>query len=139
MNDPILWNGHQISRWTTKVLSTFHVKKGTPVGYGVNVADKDCFMVVVPIGYGDGFLTYYSGMTISINGFTGKVFGRVNMDMTFIQFDPIASSAIKNGDPVEIWNHDNKRIADIAGQTKTHPYQIMCAVSSRIPRIYKVK
>jgi len=139
ITDPIIWNGHQISRWSTRVLSSFLVKKGTPVGYGVNVADKDSFMVVLPIGYGDGFLTYYSGMTINVNGIVGRVFGRVNMDMTFLQFDPDASTKIKNGDLVEIWNHENKRIADIASQTKTHAYQIMCAVSSRIPRIYKVK
>jgi alanine racemase len=137
--DPILWNGHQVSRWSTKVLSSFLVKKGTPVGYGVNVADKDCFMVVLPIGYGDGFLTYYSGMTVKVNGIVGRVFGRVNMDMTFLQFDPEASSEINDGDLVEIWNHENTRIADIASQAKTHAYQIMCAVSSRIPRIYKVK
>jgi alanine racemase len=137
--EPVIWNGHQISRWLTRVLSSFYVKKGTPVGYGVNVADKDSFMVVLPVGYGDGFLTYYSGMTVSVNGFVGRIFGRVNMDMTFLQFDPEASSDIKNGDLVEIWNHENKRIADMASQTRTHAYQIMCAVSSRIPRIYKVK
>jgi alanine racemase len=139
VNDPFLWKGHQISRWTTKVLSTFEVKKGTPVGYGVNVADKDSFMAVLPIGYGDGFLTYYSGISVRTHGLVGKIFGRVNMDMTFVQFDPSASGLIGKGDVFEIWNHDNSIIADMASQTKTHAYQIMCAVSSRIPRIYKVK
>lgn len=139
VTEPIVWNGKQISRWVTKVMSSFLVKKGTPVGYGVNVVEKDSFMVLLPIGYGDGFLTYYSGASLSINGIKGKIFGRVNMDMAFVQFDPEAQSQIKNNDLVEVWGHDNRQIAELAAQSKTHAYQIMCAVSGRIPRIYKVK
>ncbi|MFP5386901.1 MAG: alanine racemase [Bacteriovoracia bacterium] len=139
VTQPFLWKGHQISRFVTKVLTTFEVKKGTPVGYGVNVADKDCLMAVLPVGYGDGFLTYYSGSRIMVNGLEGKVFGRVNMDMTFLQFDLSAAPKIKVNDVVEIWNHDNRVIADFATQNKTIPYQLMCAISGRIPRIYKVK
>lgn len=137
--DPIIWKGHQTSRWVTKILSTFMVKKGTPIGYGVNVADKDSFIAVMPIGYGDGFLTYFSGTHLQVNGVHGKVFGRVNMDMTFLQFNPEDETKIKPGDMVEIWNHDNKVITDLANQNKALAYQLMCSVSSRIPRIYKVK
>lgn len=139
VTDPVLWKGHQCSRFVTKVLSSFQVKKGTPVGYGVNVADKDSFMVLLPVGYGDGIFTYYSGAKIKINGIEGKVFGRINMDMTYVQFDSSVEGQIKNNDLVEIWNHDNIVITDIAAQIKTHAYQLMCAVSNRIPRIYKVK
>ena len=139
VTEPIQWNGNQISRWVSRVISTFQVKKGTPVGYGVNVADKDSFMAILPIGYGDGFLTYFSGTKIKINGIEGKIFGRINMDMTFVQFDPAAENKIKNGDLVEIWNNDNRTINDLAVQSGTHAYQLMCAVSNRIPRIYKVK
>lgn len=134
-----LWKGKQISRWITKVLTCFKVVKGTPVGYGVCVADKDSFFVVLPVGYGDGFLTYFSGVKLKINGIEGKIFGRVNMDMVFVQFDLSVEGKIKNNEVVEIWNHDNNAIMDLASQAKTHPYQIMCAISSRIPRIYKVK
>jgi alanine racemase len=136
---PIIWKGHQTSRLVTKVLTSFQVKKGTPIGYGVNVADKDCFMVIIPMGYGDGLIAYGSGTKLSINGQPGKIFGRINMDMAFIQFDPAAEKDIKNEDVVELWNHDNHVITDIATQNKTIPYQLMCGISSRIPRIYKVK
>lgn len=139
VTEPMIWKGHQVSKWVTKVLSTFQVKKGTPVGYGVNVADKDSFMAVIPLGYGDGFFTYYSGSRVTINGISGKVFGRVNMDMTFIQFDPEAEKNIHINDKVEIWDHDNKTILEFATQNKTHCYQLMCGISGRIPRIYKVK
>ena len=139
VTDPVLWKGHQASRFVTKVLSTFSVKKGTPVGYGVNVADKDSLMAVLPVGYGDGITTYYSGSNLTINGIKGKIFGRINMDMTFVQFDPENADKIRRNDQVEIWNHDNRVISEFATQNKTHAYQIMCGVSGRIPRIYKVK
>lgn len=138
VTEPILWNGSQTSRWITKINSSFLAKKGTPVGYGVNVADKDSYFAVIPIGYGDGFFTFYSGTRLLVNGVPAKVFGRINMDLTFLQFDPEDAGKIKNGDVIEIWNHDNKVITDIANQNKTHAYQLMCGVSSRIPRIYKV-
>jgi alanine racemase len=139
VTDPVLWKGRQCSRWVTKVLTSFSAKKGTPLGYGVNVTDKDSFMIVLPLGYGDGLLTFYSGTRITINGHEGKFFGRINMDMTLIKFDPSIEGKILNNDLVEIWNHDNRVITDLATQMKTHAYQLMCAVSGRIPRIYKVK
>ncbi len=133
------WNGFQISRLTTKVLKTFSVKKGTPVGYGVHVAGEDLFIIILPIGYGDGLLTFMSGIEIKINGHTGKVFGRVNMDMMFIAFHPSVAGKIKENDIVEIWGHDNKTLSTLAQQMKTHSYQVMTALSPRIPKIYKVK
>lgn len=137
--EPVIWHGHQVSRFVTKVLTASQVKKGTPVGYGVNVADKDCYMVIVPVGYGDGLIAYGSGTRLTVNGQQGKVFGRINMDMAFIQFEPEAEKKIKNEDVVELWNHDNRVITDIANQNNTIPYQLMCGISGRIPRIYKVK
>lgn len=137
--EPVLWNGKQISRLVTKVLKTFMVKKGTPVGYGINVAGEDCLMVVIPIGYGDGISTFTSGTSLRIKGHKGKVFGRVNMDMTYIAFDPSLAGEFKEGESIDFWTHNNRDILEMANQMKTHPYQIMCGISStRIPRIYKV-
>lgn len=139
VTDPIIWDGHQTSRLVTKVLATFPVKKGVPVGYGVNVAPKDGHMVIIPIGYGDGLFTFASGTRLTINGCQGYIFGRISMDMAFILFDPEVETKIKVDDRIEFWNHDNRVITDIATQNKTIAYQLMCGISSRIPRIYKVK
>jgi alanine racemase len=134
-----VWKGHQISRLVTKVLKTFLVKKGTPVGYGINVVNEDALMVLIPLGYGDGLMTFATGATIYINGLEGKIFGRINMDMSFLIFPADSESSIKVGDEVEIWSHDNCRIADLSAQIKTIPYQLMCGITHRIPKIYRVK
>ncbi len=137
--EPRIWDGHQISRFVTKVLKTFPVKKGTPVGYGVNVAGEDGFVAVLPVGYGDGVMTFWSGLKLTVNGFPCSVFARVNMDMTFLFFSPDVQGKIKTGDVVEIWTHDNRVISDIAAQMRTIPYALMCGITGRIPRIYKIK
>ena len=133
------WRGHQVSKFQTKVLKTFTVKKGTPVGYGVNVAPEDLFIALLPLGYGDGLLTFTAGSKIMVNGVEGKFFGRVNMDMSFLSFPADKAGLLKEGESVEIWDHNNGTISDLAAQMKTIPYQLMCAISPRIPRIYKVK
>lgn len=136
--EPIIWDGQQVSRFVTKVLKTFIVKRGTPVGYGINVAPEDGYVAIIPIGYADLSVTTLSGAEILVNGVKGKIFARVNMDMSFIFFNLSHKDKIKSGDQIEIWNHDNKLIADLANQMKTIPYHLMCAVTHRIPRIYKV-
>jgi alanine racemase len=135
--EPVRWTGAQVSRWVTRVLATFEVKRGTPVGYGMNVADRDSYFAILPVGYGDGFLTFYSGLELALNGVRGRVFGRVNMDMAYVQFDPDQRDKPRVNDVVEIWNHDHRLITDLAVQAKTHAYQVMCAVTNRVPRIYK--
>ena len=137
--EPQIWKGHQISKLTTKVLKTFMVKKGTPVGYGINVASEDFLMALIPLGYGDGLLTFASGINLVVNGMPARLFARVNMDMAFLALSPEYQGKIKAHDQIEIWNHDNRVIADIAAQMKTIPYQLMCAISGRIPRIYKLE
>jgi alanine racemase len=137
--EPRIWDGHQISKFVTKVIKTFPVKKGTPVGYGINVSGEDGFVAVIPVGYGDGLPTFSSGVKLTVNGFPCSIFARVNMDMCFLFFGPDVAGKIKNGDVVEIWNHDNRVISDIATQMKTIPYALMCGITGRIPRIYKIK
>jgi alanine racemase len=134
-----LWEGHQISRFQTKILKTFEVKKGTPVGYGVNVAPEDCFIAIVPVGYADLSLTTASGADIVVKGYKAKIFARVNMDMMFLMFHPSVAGKLKAGESIEIWNHDNRVISELAVSMKTIPYQLMCGVTNRVPRIYKVK
>jgi alanine racemase len=137
--EPSLWDGHQISKFVTTVLNTFLVKKGTPVGYGINVAGEDGFIAIIPVGYADWSVTTISGADIVVNGQKARFFARVNMDMAFLMFDPSVQNKIKTGDRLEIWNHDNRVITDLATQMKTIPYHLMCGVTNRIPRIYKVK
>lgn len=137
--EPCRWAGHQVSRLVTRVLKTFPLKQGTPVGYGIHVAPEDLHVVVLALGYGDGLMTYASGSEITLKGHKGKIFARVNMDMAFVAFPPAVAGKFEEDEAVEIWNHDPRSISDLSARMKTIPYQLMCGISGRIPRIYKVK
>lgn len=125
-----------ISRFSTRVLKIKSYERGTPIGYGVHVTPEPGAIALLPIGYGDGFFTQSSGHTLRINGVEGKVFGRVNMDMTAVFFKPEAASKIKAGDEVVLWDEDPQPLVDWATQMQTHAYQALCGISSRIPRVY---
>ena len=54
------------------------------------------------------------------------------MDMLFVKID----DKIKIGDKVTIIK-DNEHIDKISKHLETIPYEIMCSISKRVPRVYK--
>lgn len=129
-----LWTGGDISSFETKIIKSFPVKKGTPVGYGGHVCHADGHVVYVPAGYGDGFLTYYSKGDLRIEGFNARVLGRVNMDMSALFFPAEAGKILRQGKGLKLWESGGQSVLALAGSFKTTPYQVLTAVGARIPR-----
>jgi alanine racemase len=127
-----------ISRLETKILQVFEVKKDTPVGYNSILCPRDGLVAVLAIGYGDGFSTHYSGAHITHQGMPGEIIGRINMDMTFVLFPTKASTIIKPGDVVAIWGENEGDLLKFSDETKTIPYELLCSLLPRIPRIYRL-
>ncbi|MFZ8932650.1 MAG: alanine racemase [Bacteriovoracaceae bacterium] len=130
------WDGQIVSRLETYIISIFEVKKGDPIGYGATVCPYDGVVAIIALGYGDGFSTRFQGAEIEYRGHIGKVFGRVNMDMTQVLFKPDALKDLKVGEKFEIWNHSQNKILNFSDQTKTIPYELFCQLTSRVPRVY---
>ncbi len=132
------WDGKAISKLKTKILKIEEVKRGTPIGYGAHVCHANGVIAYLPLGYGDGILTYYSGAELHHKGLTGKIIGRVNMDITAVLFEneKISNTSLKAEDDFYIWNINKDDVVDFAGQTKSIPYQIFTAITSRVPRRY---
>jgi alanine racemase len=128
------WDGRILSELKSNLISVFEVKKGTPIGYGGHVCHADGKVGILPLGYGDGLMTYYSGAEFHHNEYPVKILGRVNMDLMQLFFPSEAN--IREGDEVVIWNHSQSRIANLSKQMKTIPYQLFCALNERVPRVY---
>lgn len=133
------WKGKAISSLKTRVIKYFKVDRGTPIGYGGTVTSEEGFIAVLPLGYGDGISRYYSGLKILLNGFEGKIFGRVNMDLISIFFPISRAPSFKIGDEVLFWDHDSLEINRRAKALNTISYELFCNISSRIPRKYRLK
>ena len=108
---------------------------GTSVSYGRRfVTDRTTRMGVVPYGYADGFFRCLSDrwQMMTAEG-PAPQRGRICMDMCMI--DLTDRPSVDVGDEVEIFGPDNS-VNDMAEQAGTIPYELTCAVSKRVPRIY---
>lgn len=131
-----IWQGKCLSRLTSTVIKKEKVIRGVPIGYGGYVCSEPGVVVHIPVGYGDGILTYYQGARIFHNGVYGKIHGRVNMDMTAVFFKKEDQDKVNIGDQMNLWDHDGKSIMDFSKDTKSIPYQIFTSIAPRVPRTY---
>lgn len=115
------------------------IKKGATVSYGRTfTADKDIRVATVPVGYADGFIRAYAknGYMI-IKGKRAAILGRICMDQTMLDISDIEDVEI--GDEVNVFGsgENGERTADdLAICADTINYEIVCAVSKRVPRLY---
>lgn len=136
MTSERLWKGNNISKFESVAIKKYEIKKGTPIGYGATAISNDGVLYVLPVGYGDGVLTFYSGATVKSGDEFGRIIARVNMDMTYVLFKDKSLSEMKD-DRVIFWDHNPVTIEKLSNQVKTIPYQLFCALNERIPRVYQ--
>ena len=114
------------------------VKAGQSIGYGSEyTAEKDVMIATLPIGYGDGLKreNYPNGTKISVGGVLCEITGRVCMDQTMI--DVSAVSSVKRGDEAVIYGSGSPvSLEDFSKNNSKIPYETMCEVSARVPRVY---
>jgi alanine racemase len=91
-------------------------------------------MGVLPIGYADGFFRGLSNrMAVMTAQGPAPVRGRICMDMTMVDLTNLPD--IHVGDTVEIFGA-KQSVNTLAKILNTIPYELVCAVSKRVPRIY---
>ena len=89
---------------------------------------------MLPIGYADGFFRGLSNrMSVVTAQGPAPQRGRICMDMSMIDLTDLPD--VKVGDEVEIFGR-RQRVDDLAAILNTIPYELTCAVSKRVPRIY---
>lgn len=121
----------------SKVAFVKEVPPGTPISYGRKYYTKSRTKIVsVPVGYADGFSRLLTNDAEAlIKGKRYPVVGTVCMDQVMI--DVGLDSDVSVGEDVVFIGHSgNERITawDIADKLGTIPYEVCCAISSRVPR-----
>ena len=100
---------------------TFHTAQKTRVG-------------VLPIGYADGLSRGLSNhMSVVTAGGPAPIRGRICMDMTMVDLTDLPEVHV--GDAVELFGK-SQRVDALADILDTIPYELTCAVSKRVPRLY---
>ena len=108
----------------------------TPVSYGCTqrVGRNGGRVAVLPIGYADGLHRVLSGRgSVWLDGKRRPIIGRVCMDMCMVALED--GDQVKAGDEAEIFGPHLpvEESAELAG---TIQYELLCAVSARVPRVY---
>lgn len=108
---------------------------GATISYGRTYrTDRPSRVGVLPIGYADGFMRALSGKwSVWTPSGLAPVIGRICMDMCMIDLTDLPD--VREGDEVEVYGAHNK-VIDAARSAGTVAYELMCAVSKRVPRVY---
>ena len=119
----------------TRVSAVTRHKKGDSVSYGRTfIAPRDMRLAVLPIGYADGLHRSLSDrMEVLIGGSRAKQVGRICMDMCMVDVTDLPDVA--PGDEVTIFGM-GLPVEEQAEKAGTIPYELICAVSKRVPRVY---
>ena len=108
---------------------------GTTISYGRTFrADRPSRVGVLPIGYADGFHRALSNKwRVWTPGGCAPIVGRICMDMCMVDLTDLPE--VQEGDEVEVYGPHNS-VTEAAHLAGTISYELTCAVSKRVPRIY---
>ncbi len=115
------------------------IAAGESTGYGRHfIADRDSFIATLPIGYGDGLpRALANNCDVLIGGRRYPVRGMVSMDNVTVDVGPTPS--VRGGDRATLIGVDGderQTAEDIARRLGTISYEVLCMISSRVPRVY---
>ena len=89
---------------------------------------------VLPIGYADGLhRTLSNRWRVWTPCGTAPILGRICMDMCMVDLTGLPQ--VREGDEVEVYGPHNS-VNEAAGLAGTIAYELTCAVSKRVPRVY---
>lgn len=119
-----------------RIVQVHTVDAGSTVSYGRTYeAARDTRLAVLSIGYADGYLRGRPGhASVLLGGRVVPVVGRICMDMCMAELPD--GLAVRRGDEAIIFGPEGVTAEDVAESVDTITYEVLCAVSSRVPRIY---
>ena len=136
---------HPASHWGLKpamslrsqLIAIQHLNAGDTVGYGSRfVAPRAMRIGVVACGYADGYPRHApDGTPVLVDGQRTGLAGRVSMDMITVSLEHLPDAAV--GSEVTLWGTGPADsllpIDEVAAHCGTIGYELMCAVSPRVP------
>jgi alanine racemase len=125
--------------WKTRILSVREMCAGQALGYGGTYVTKaPSRIAMLPVGYADGLNRgLSSGGRVIVREHYAPIVGRISMDLTMV--DVTGIPGIEVADEVILLGSSDGLSVDArehAELAHTIPYEILCAISKRVPRRY---
>lgn len=129
-----------VMQWKSQVLLVKPIAKGQPVSYSVSfTTQRDSLIATLPIGYADGLHRCLSNkVDVLIRGKRAPQVGNICMDMTLIDVTDIKD--VQVGDEVVLFGQQEDKtitVEEMAIKAGTIPYEILCNIGKRVPRVYR--
>ncbi|MDD2866257.1 MAG: alanine racemase [Candidatus Omnitrophota bacterium] len=132
-----------VMSFKTRIVYLKDVARGRSISYGrTHITKSDTVIATLPVGYGDGYNRQLSNKgRVLVNGEFCPVVGVVCMDQTMIDVghlkgrqqvprleDEVVLAGTQKGKII--------RMEEIAHLCRTIPYEVVCWISPRVPRVY---
>jgi len=128
--------------WWSRLVQVRRIEAGRTIGYGCTERiERDTIAGLVPVGYADGLPpSRVGGHRVVVHGKHGPVaapvLGRMNMDQCVVDLtdvgpvDADASVEVVSSDPDSMVS-----LPRVAARADVMPYELLCGLSPRIPRV----
>lgn len=128
-----------VLEWKTRVLSLKVVNAGESIGYGRSYpATQKRQVAILPVGYADGLPRRMTNVgDVLIFGKRARIVGVISMDLTAVDVTNIPG--VREGTTVTIIGTQGTETIsawEIARHSQTIAYEVLCGISSRVPRLY---
>jgi alanine racemase len=116
--------------------------RGTGISYGrTHTLTRDSRVAILAAGYGDGIPRAASNRAqVLLHGQRCPVLGRVTMDQTIVDVTDLP--AVAAGDPAVLVGRQRDAeigIAEFSRWGDTIPWETLCSVTKRVPRLYRTQ
>ncbi len=124
----------------TTIVQLRTIPRGRTVSYnGTFVAQRPTRIAVLPIGYADGYSRRLSHCgSVLIQGRRAPIVGLVCMDMIMVDVTDLAP--VQVGEAVTLIGQQGQESIwadEVADWIGTIPYEVLCGIGSRVPRLYE--
>ncbi|MBI3667240.1 MAG: alanine racemase [Acidobacteria bacterium] len=129
-----------ILTWKAQIIAIKQYGAGVPLGYNASFTTPRPMRVgVLGVGYGDGLDRRLSnGGSVLAKGRLAPIVGLISMDVSLV--DLSSSPEVVEGEYVTLLGAEGglkQDALDLAAHCRTIPYEILCGISRRAPRIYR--
>lgn len=131
------WNLQPGMSLRSEIIAIQYIQADESVGYGSNfVAEQAMRIGVVACGYADGYQRISAtGTPVLVDSVRTQVLGRVSMDMLTVDLTAVPQATV--GSEVVLWGKSSQgeilSIDEVAAGSGTVGYELMCAITARVP------